>query len=243
MSPLGEGVSNPGWAGETGEFKELSEADVRGVDYVGTRPLDGGIGGAVCSMPYMLEEKNPEAPLFVGPYQERLQKIVARYPNKMGALLPVLNLAEEIRGHVSPESMGVVAEALELPPAYVRGVATFYSMYNRMPVGKYFIQVCTNVSCNLCGADDVVEALLEATETEPGQTSADGLFTIMEAECLGACGFPTAVQINSRYFENVEASNVPQLLADLRAGHGTNAASPVGIGTTSSSANSSEANR
>jgi NADH-quinone oxidoreductase E subunit len=231
MSSLGAGINNPGWAGETGEFKDLTEADVRGADYVGTRPLDGGIGGAVCSMPYMLEEKHPDAPLFEGPYKDRLQKIVARYPTKMGALLPVLNLAEEIRGYVSPESMGVVAETLDLPPAYVRGVATFYSMYNRMPVGRYFIQVCTNVSCNLCGADDVVEALLDATGTEPGQTSEDGLFTIMEAECLGACGFPTAVQVNSRYFENIEAADVPQLLADLRAGHGTNAASPEGIQT------------
>jgi NADH:ubiquinone oxidoreductase subunit E len=89
-------------------------------------------------------------------------------------------------------------------------------MYNRRPVGKWFIQVCTNVACNLCGADDVAHAFLEATGTEPGEVSADGLFTVMEAECLGACGFPTAVQINERYFENVTAEDVPRIVEYLR---------------------------
>jgi NADH-quinone oxidoreductase E subunit len=227
MSPLPGGVKNPGWAGETGEFVQLTESEVRGAEYVGIRPLDGGAPGAACSYPYMLEEKHPDARLFEGPYRVRLDKIVSRYPDKMGALLPVLNLAQEIRGTVSPETMNEVADTLELPPAYVRGVATFYTMYNRQPVGRYFIQVCTNVACNLCGADEVMEAFLEHTATEPGQTTADGLFTVMEAECLGACGFPTAVQVNSRYFENIEPSDVPALLADLRAGHGTNAAVPL----------------
>jgi len=89
-------------------------------------------------------------------------------------------------------------------------------MYNRRPVGQYFIQVCTNVACNLCGADDVVTAFCEFTGSETGQLSSDGLFTIMEAECLGACGFPTAVQIDDRYFENVTPDDVPRILDQLR---------------------------
>ncbi len=207
---------NPGWAGETGDFEGLSEADVRGTDYVGRRPLEGGVPGAAPSYPYQLAERDPDAPLFEGPYRERLEKILSRYPEPRGALLPVLNMAQEVRGHVSPGTMDEVADILGLPSAMVRGVATFYTMYNRRPVGRYLIQVCTNVSCNLCGADDVAARFLEETGTAPGQVSEDGLFTVIEAECLGACGFPTVVQINNRYFENVEPDAVPAILERLR---------------------------
>jgi len=210
-------VRNPGWAGETGEFSHLTEADVRGTNYVGKRPLEGGHPGGACSYPYMLAEKDPDAPLFEGPYRERLDKILSRYPNRQAALLPTLNLAQEIRGYISPETMEEVARELGLSPAYVRGVATFYTMYNKAPVGRYLVQVCTNVCCNLCGADDVVRAFLEATGTEPGETSEDGMFTVVEAECLGACGFPTVVQINERYFENVVPEDVPAILERLRS--------------------------
>jgi NADH-quinone oxidoreductase E subunit len=160
-------------------------------------------------------QRDPSAPLFEGAYAVRLEKILSRYPDRQGALLPVLNLAQEIHGYVSPEDMERVAEVLGLAPAYVRGVATFYTMYNKQPVGRYLIQVCTNVSCNLCGADEVMEAFLEHTGTEPGEISEGGKFTVIEAECLGACGFPTAVQINARYFENVEAGDVPSILERL----------------------------
>ena len=112
--------------------------------------------------------------------------------------------------------METVARELDLSPAYVRGVATFYTMYNRRPVGTWLIQVCTNVACNLCGADDVMAAFLEQTGTESGETTPDGMFTVIEAECLGACGFPTTVQINERYFENVTATDVPQIIERLR---------------------------
>lgn len=207
---------NPGWAGELGEFAHLKEEDVRGSAYVANRPVEGIAAGGINAYPYQLEERNPERPLFEGPYRERLNKILERYPEKQGALLPALNLAQEIHGYLTPEDMAVVARELDLAPAYVRGVATFYTMYNRRPVGRYFIQVCTNVACNLCGADEVFDAFCDATGTEAGQLSADGLFTIMEAECLGACGFPTAVQINDRYYENVSAEEVPVILESLR---------------------------
>jgi NADH:ubiquinone oxidoreductase subunit E len=208
---------NPGFAGETGDFGQLTEADVRGAGYVGERPTDGGHPGASCSYPYQLAQREPDAPLFEGAYGERLKKIVSRYPTAQGALLPVLALAQEIRGHLNADSMAQVGAALGVSPTYVRGVATFYTMYNKRPVGDYLIQVCTNVACNLCGADDVLEALLDAAGVEQGEATPDGVFTIMEAECLGACGFPTAVQVNERYFENVEPGDVPALLERLRA--------------------------
>jgi NADH-quinone oxidoreductase E subunit len=206
---------NPGWAGNTGEF-DLSEEQVRGEDFVGSRPVEGGHAAGAASYAYMLADKNPEAPLFEGSHQARFEKILSRYPDKRAALLPVLNLAQEVRGHVSPETMDRVATLLELPGAYVRGVATFYTMYNKAPVGRFLVQVCTNISCNLCGADEVMAAFLRETGTEPGETSEDGAFTVIEAECLAGCGFPTCVQINSRYYENVGADDVPRILEHLK---------------------------
>jgi NADH-quinone oxidoreductase E subunit len=208
-------MKNPGWAGETGEF-DLSEAEVRGTGYVGEQPPEGWENGGVNAAPYQRAQRSPEAPLFEGPYRERLEKILRRYPNPRAALLPVLNLAQEIRGHLSEEAMATVAQVVGEAPATVRGVATFYTMYNKRPVGRHLIQVCTNVSCNLCGGHDVFKAFLEHTATHPGEISEDGEFTVIEAECLGACGFPTAVQINNRYFENVEAAAVPDILARLK---------------------------
>lgn len=213
-TPLGP---NPGWAGETGEFGQLTEADVRGTDYVGERELAGGHPGASCSLPYQLATRDPEAPLFDGAYAERFEKILSRYPTKRGALLPVLAMAQEVRGHLSEETMAAVGGLLGLSPALVRGVATFYTMYNKRPVGRYLIQVCTNVSCNVCGADEVMEAFVKAIGAEPGEVSEDGMFTVIEAECLGACGFPTTVQINQRYFENVEPGDVEAIIERLRA--------------------------
>lgn len=211
---------NPGWAGETGEFGSLTEADVRGTTYVGLGPPEGTHPGASCSYPYQVLPRNSEAPLFVGPYRERMNKIRSRYPEARGALLPALQLAQEIRGYVSPETMAEVAAELELRPAYVRGVVTFYTMYNKRPVGDFLVQVCTNVCCNLCGADEVYEAFLDQLGTEPGEISLDGRFTVLEAECLGACGFPTAVQVNERYFENVTAADVPAIVEQLRSERG-----------------------
>ena len=208
-------IRNPGFAGDTGEFAHLSEADIRGSAYVGERPKDGGHPSVAGTLPSMIAEKRPEAPLFVGPYAERVEKILTRYVDRQAALLPLLHLAQEVRGYLSPETMAEVAERLALPPAYVRSVATFYTMYNLQPVGKYLVQVCTNISCHLCGGQDVFHAFLQQTGTEPGMISADGRFTVMEVECLGACGFPTVVQINEKFYENVTVADVPTILAQL----------------------------
>lgn len=210
-----ETPKNPGYAGVTGEF-DLTEAQIRGTEYVGRRPLDGGHASVAGTLPYQIADRNPDAPLFEGPYAERLEKILSRYPDRQAALLPALHMAQEIRGYLSPETMDAVADRLELPPAYVRGVATFYTMYNLQPLGKYLIQVCTNISCNLCGADAVLDAFLEHTGNDMGEVSADGRFTVIEAECLGACGFPTVVQINERFFENVGTDDVPSILEMLK---------------------------
>ena len=210
---------NPGWAGNTGEF-DLTEAEVRGDDFVGERPLDGGHPSGAGAMPFMLRTRSPGVGIFEGEYRERLDKIMTRYPSKRAALLPALSLVQEIRGRVSITAMSEVAKLLDLSPAYVRGVATFYTMYNKRPVGRNLVQVCTNISCNLMGAEDVFRAFLDHLEVEPGEKTPDGEFTVVEAECLAACGFATCVQINSRYYENLSPTEVPGLVAHLRSGGG-----------------------
>ncbi|MCL7970752.1 MAG: NAD(P)H-dependent oxidoreductase subunit E [marine benthic group bacterium] len=147
--------------------------------------------------------------------RDRLEKAVSRYPDRRAALLPMLGYAQERNGWVSDENMAEIAEALDLTPAYVRSVATFYTMYNKHPVGRHLIQVCTCISCHLHEADEVFERFLTETGTRAGEVSEDGRYTVIEAECLGACGFATAVQVNDRYFENVTSDQVPAILDEL----------------------------
>jgi NADH-quinone oxidoreductase E subunit len=155
----------------------------------------------------------PHVPVFTGETRAQLDELLTRYPTKMAALLPALWIVQESRGWVSDGSMAEVAELLDLTPAYVKGVVTFYYMYHQHPVGKYFIQVCTTSPCGICGAEDVVKALLKETRCgELGTTSSDGKFTVIEVECLGACGFATPIMVNSEFIESVTADNVPEIL-------------------------------
>src|SRR6059036_2499047 len=132
--------------------------------------------------------------VFVGKTIEQLGEILTRYPTKQAALLPALWLVQDARGWISDRNMTEVAEVLDLTPAYVKGVVTFYTMYHTHPVVRHFIQVCTTSPCNICGAEDVVKALLGATGCgDLGATSPDGRFTVIEVECLGACGFTTPI--------------------------------------------------
>jgi NADH-quinone oxidoreductase E subunit len=167
------------------------------------------------AQPSQRAEKHPDAPLFEGAYKERFDHILTRYPNKRAALLPVLHLAQEIRGWISPETMSRVAELLDLTPAYVRSVASFYTMFALRRVGKYLIQVCVGIGCDLCGAEGVTERFLELTKTRIGETSEDGRYTVVEVECLGACAFPTVVQVNDEVYEGVKAEDVEALLKEL----------------------------
>jgi NADH-quinone oxidoreductase E subunit len=156
-------------------------------------------------------------PVFVGKVLDELQSLMQRYPNKQAVLLPTLWIAQRERGWISDRNMAEVAEVLGLTPAYVKGVVTFYTMYHQHPVGKNFVQVCTTSPCNICGAEGVVKAFLEQTGAEdPGATSADGKWTIIEVECLGACGFATPVLINDDFIENVTADKVADLVRKYR---------------------------
>ena len=162
-------------------------------------------------------ETGPYEPVFVGATLERLQDILGRYPGKQAALLPALWLVQEARGWISDRNMAEVGEVLGLTPAYVKGVVTFYTMYHQHPVGKHFVQVCTTSPCNVCGAEDVVKALLEHTRCgELGATSPDGNWTVIEVECLGACGFATPVLIDDDFIDGVTVAMVPELVKRYR---------------------------
>ena len=152
-------------------------------------------------------------PVFVGERRRRLDELLARYPTQRGALLPALWLVQDAHGWISDEAMVEVAETLGLTAAYVRGVVTFYTMYHQHPVGRHVIQVCTTSPCNLCGAEGVAEAFLKHTGCgDLGATSPDGRFTVIEVECLGACGFATPVLVDDDFIENVTPEKVPGLL-------------------------------
>jgi NADH-quinone oxidoreductase E subunit len=159
----------------------------------------------------------PHEPVFVGEARARLEELLTRYPTKQAVLLPALWMLQEARGWVSEPGIAEIAGLLDITPAYIKGVVSFYTMYHQHPVGKYFIQVCTTSPCNVCGAEDVVKAFLDRTGCgELGVTSDDGRYTVVEVECLGACGFATPVMVNSDFLESITPENVPDVLQRYR---------------------------
>ena len=159
-------------------------------------------------------EARAQEPVFTGETRAELERKFADYPTKQALLLPALWMVQERRGWISEESIGEVAEVLGLTPAYVKGVVTFYTMYHTHPVGRHFIQVCTTSPCGLSGAEETLKALLRHSGCgEPGTTSADGRFTVVEVECLGACGFPTPILVDDDFIESVTPETVAGILA------------------------------
>jgi len=174
-------------------------------------------GGALVAAPARGPQHDaPYEPVFTGDRRAELDRILARYPSAQAALLPALWMVQDARGWVSEPAMEEVAAALAITPAYVKGVLTFYTMYHQHPVGRHFIQVCTTTPCNICGAEEVVNAMLQHTGCgDLGLTSADGKFTVIEVECLGACGFATPIMINNDVVESVTPESVPRILSEL----------------------------
>ncbi len=148
--------------------------------------------------------------------QERIPGIIARYAEKRGALLPLLWLAQEEWGWLSPEALTYCASLLDLPPSKAYSVASFYTMYHLKPVGKYKIEVCRTLSCALCGAMDIIDHLESRLGIKVGETTADGRFTLGTAECLASCGSGPMLQINGkRFHEHLTTASVDALLNSL----------------------------
>jgi NADH-quinone oxidoreductase E subunit len=148
---------------------------------------------------------------------DRIRKIAAKYPQRRSAVMPALRLAQEAHGGwLPPEALREVSDVLDLTPAEVEAVATFYDMFNLEPVGRHLVEVCTNLSCALAGAKQVVDALEIQLGIPPGETSDDGEVTFRVIECAGGCGYAPVVVVDHRYREPTRPEDVPGLVEELR---------------------------
>jgi NADH-quinone oxidoreductase E subunit len=166
-------------------------------------------------------QENPsgQKPKFSPQALQEAENLFKRYPpgkEKQSALLPMLHLAQrEFGGWLSQDALDYVAQFLELPPIRVYEVATFYTMYNLKPVGKYHVQICTNISCWLCGSDDIVQSARDKLKIGFGETTKDNKFTLSQVECLGACVNAPMMQINDDYHEELTPEKTAGILDQL----------------------------
>ncbi len=150
-------------------------------------------------------------------FQREVQEIAARYPDSRSATLPALRIAQERHGGwLPPEALREVAEVLDLTPAYCQAVASFYDMFHLEPVGRHMVEVCTNLSCALVGAQRVVDAFEEALGVRAGETTEDGEITFRAVECLGACGYAPVVAVDNRYRHFVKPEDAAGILEEIR---------------------------
>ncbi len=149
---------------------------------------------------------------------ELADEIISRYPRKKSALIPLLHLAQEQDGYVSDEAMKHLAELVDVTPAEVLGTCSFYEMFKREPVGKYVINICTNISCQLNGGEELLHHAEESLGIRPGGTTDDDLITIEDVECIAACTEAPCLQVNYRYEYRVDNDDFDKLVADLRGG-------------------------
>jgi NADH-quinone oxidoreductase subunit E len=151
--------------------------------------------------------------------QENINKINSlkkQFPDTKSLTIPALHIAQAQYGWVSEEAMKEIASLLNLPESHVIGVATFYTMFNKKPVGKYHIQVCTNVSCQLRGSEKISEYICNKLKIKVGETTSDKKFTVSEVECLGSCGTAPMMQVNDYYHENLTPEKIDKILQELK---------------------------
>jgi NADH-quinone oxidoreductase subunit E len=147
---------------------------------------------------------------------DAIQEVRKNYPEKRSAIIPALRLAQEAHGGWLPEeAFREVADALDVTPAYCLSIASFYDMFHTEPVGRHVVEVCTNVSCALSGAEGVVEAFERELGIHVGETSEDGAVTLRAVECLGGCGWATVVAVDNRHRLHVRAGDVPGIAKEL----------------------------
>ena len=151
---------------------------------------------------------------------EKAKAVIARYPagRQQSAVMPLLDIAQRQEGWVTQAAMEVIAEMLDMAPIRVQEVATFYTMYNRQPMGKHHVQVCTNICCQLRDSDGIVKAVHDTLGVDFGETTPDKLFTVSEVECLGACVNAPMMQIDDDFYEDLTPESTRTILEALRQG-------------------------
>jgi NADH-quinone oxidoreductase subunit E len=152
----------------------------------------------------------------VSTFAEEVRELAAGFPDARSATIPALRIAQERHGWLPPEAFREVADALGLTPAYCKAVASFYDMFHLEPVGEHLVEVCTNLSCALTGAQRVVEAFESELGVRAGETTDDGEVTFRTVECLGGCGYSTVVAVDNRYHQFVKPDDVPSIVEGLR---------------------------
>ncbi|KAK9421534.1 putative NADH-ubiquinone oxidoreductase subunit A [Seiridium unicorne] len=219
------------------QIRAFSAVSARRSDTLAVIPRSAEIQTADFVLPSQhrnTSDNNPDLPFkFTAQNEAIIAEIVKRYPPqyKKAAVMPVLDIGQRQHGFTSISVMNEVARILEMPPARVYEVASFYTMYNRTPVGKYHVQACTTTPCQLggCGSDVIVKTIKEELGIKQGETTPDGLFTFIEVECLGACVNAPMVQINDDFYEDLTPETTKQLLTALKqagASSGGNAKVP-----------------
>src|SRR5580692_2146375 len=154
----------------------------------------------------------------LNPDREReLEALLLKYPTKMAACIPALHLCQDQNGYIDESVMLYVAGRLDLPPAHVKGVVTFYTLFNQRPVGQHQVWVCKTLPCALRGAGGILAHCEKKLGIHPGETTKDGLFTLRTAECLASCGTAPMMQIDKDYYENLTPARVDQILDGLAA--------------------------
>jgi NADH-quinone oxidoreductase E subunit len=146
---------------------------------------------------------------------KKLDEIKSRYPHSHASLMPVLWLAQEQFGWISKEVMEYTGKLLNIPVEHILGVVRFYTMFNKSPVGKNHLQVCTNVSCMLRGGYDILDYISKRLNIKPGETSENDNFTLTEVECLGSCGTAPMMQVNNYFEENLTKEKIDKLISEL----------------------------
>ena len=146
----------------------------------------------------------------------KVDAIAHRYPDRRSLTLPALRFAQDEHGWLPPEALRAVAEVLDLTPAYCQAVASFYDMFHLEPVGRHMVEICTNLSCALVGAQRVVEAFESALGVRAGETTEDGEITFRAVECLGGCGYAPVVAVDSRYHQNVTPEEAAAIVEEIR---------------------------
>ena len=145
-------------------------------------------------------------------------EIISRYPRIKSATIPLLHLAQEQDGYVADDAMEHIAELTNTTPAQVLGTCSFYEMFKREPVGKYLVNICTNISCQIMGGEELLHHAEKSLGIKGGNTTTDGLFTIEDVECIAACTEAPCLQINYRYFHRISNDEFDEVIAELRAG-------------------------
>ncbi len=143
---------------------------------------------------------------------KEIDEIKAKYPDRKSALLPSLYIAQRQFGWLSHEAMECVSKALNVPEAHVRGTASFYAMYKHRPAGRHLIQLCTNVSCMILGAEQLVDFLEKKYGVHPNGTSQDGRFSLVIMECIGACGTAPAMLVNTDFYDELSEKRIEEIL-------------------------------